>query len=123
MPRFQAVWPVLDPTMDTADLIAEAIEDLPRVARRHGAITIGEPTVRVLPGAQVPGAGTTGLVVVAESDTAATDRVAVFHNPCEISQCERCGIERTINSKNNRRRYCTDCRPWAKADGWIEAAA
>src|SRR5690606_41808930 len=67
MSVFQAVWPVLDTHIPYEDLKAEAIEDLPKVARRHGVITVGSPTVMIRLGREVPGAGEAEFVVFAES--------------------------------------------------------
>lgn len=117
---FQAMWPVLDTTMSYEDLKAEAIQDLPHVARRHGAITVGEPRAYVRLGKDVPGAADATLVVVVESETATFGPPPVFEKPCDVQACARCGIERQVSRVTD---FCTACRPFARADGWIEVAS
>lgn len=118
---FQAVWPVINGSMTYDELKAEAIADLPHVARRHGVITVGEPRAVVRLGREIPGAGPTALVVVVESPVAEFNFRPAPDEPGEMRACLRCGYERY--AMYTGRDYCTDCKPFAKADGWMELAA
>lgn len=67
---FRAVWPVLDGqgTAETdAELILQALGDLPEVARRHHATITGPARACIADGRRVPGSGGHALVVVAEA--------------------------------------------------------
>jgi len=70
--KFQAIWPVLDPTMTRNELIQEGLADLPDVARRHHATITGNPAFRFLPGAHVPGSNGAITVLVAQADAEPT---------------------------------------------------
>lgn len=117
---FQAVWPVIDQTKSWDELKQEALDDLHCVARRHGVITAGEATAVVRLGGDVPGAGPSSLVVVVESPVAEFDYRPAPDDPHEMRACLRCGFER--NAAYSGRDYCSDCKRFAKADGWLEAA-
>lgn len=121
MSIFQAVWPVTDQSMSWDELKQEALDDLHCVARRHGVITAGEATAVVRLGGDVPGAGPSSLVVVVESPVAEFDYRPAPDDPGEMRACLRCGYERY--AMYTGRDYCTDCKPFAKADGWMELAA
>jgi len=64
---FRAVWPVTDSSIIAQDLIAEAYEDLPNVATRHGAQIVGEPKCGMFAGNRVPGSGGAQRVIVIEA--------------------------------------------------------
>lgn len=121
MSVFQAVWPVLDTDIPYEDLKAEAIEDLPKVARRHGVITIGSPTVMIREGKEVPGAGEAEFVVFAESSVVEFKPVQVVEASA-VRFCERCGLEGAKRSGVDEW-YCKDCKKFARADGWLENAS
>lgn len=61
--RFEAVWPVLDPTLSPQALIDEALADLPRLAAQARAQLTGRPRIAVRPGREVPGSGGATWVV------------------------------------------------------------
>ena len=65
MTKFQAVWPITDPTIPFETLIDEAREDMPAVATRHGATITGEAAFRVVDGRTQPGSQGAALCVVA----------------------------------------------------------
>lgn len=119
MSTFQAVWPVQDNTMSFEELKAEAIQDLPEVAKRHRVRITGEPTATVRLGKDQPGAGETTLCVVVEAEAEPVQLVNPRVTSDKPVPCGRCGIERSPGAA----RYCTDCKPYAKADGWLEEAA
>ncbi|MGO4297125.1 hypothetical protein [Glutamicibacter sp. MCAF14] len=121
MSIFQAVWPVVDTSVPYEDLKAEAIEDLPKVARRHGVITVGSPTVMIREGKEVPGASDAEFVVLAESRVVEFKPVQVMAANA-VRSCERCGVEGTKRSGVDEW-YCKDCKKFAKADGWLENAS
>lgn len=67
---FRAVWPVVEGngTADTdAELILQALGDLPAVARRHNARIVGQPRACITDGRSVPGSAGNKYVVVAEA--------------------------------------------------------
>jgi hypothetical protein len=70
---FQAVWPIVDNSLSRRDLIAEACEDLPHVARRHHARLVGPPVWLVQLAAEVPGftAHAPGRVLIARAPAVA----------------------------------------------------
>lgn len=121
MSVFQAVWPVIDPTILPEDLIAEAIEDLPKVARRHRCITVGEPKVEIRSGADIPGVGGASLVVVAESPVLDPEPIQVIETKF-ARECGRCGLENNGHGRSGEY-YCKDCKRFVKADGWLEKAS
>lgn len=120
MSTFQAIWPVVDEFMTYEELKREAAVDLPKVARRHGVIVTGEPKIMVKLGREVPGAGPTALVVVAESPVVEFSRANPV-NPKFALQCERCGLEKNARWGVDEY-YCVDCKRFAKADGWVNVA-
>lgn len=120
MSVFQAVWPVLDQSMSSEDLMAEAVEDLPKVARRHRFITVGEPKVEIRCGSDIPGAGGASLVVVAESLVLDPAPVQVLETKF-VRACDRCGVEKNARWAPGAY-YCKDCKRFVKADGWVEAS-
>jgi len=68
---FQAVWPILEgpghaPLTD-AELIEDALADLPDVAARHGVRITGKARAAITDGARFPGLHTAAHVVVAEA--------------------------------------------------------
>ena len=65
--HFRAIWPVTDPTVPYADLIAAAREDLPAVALRHGVRVHRATAPRVIEGRMVPGSGGAQHVVVIDA--------------------------------------------------------
>lgn len=65
MTIFQAVWPVLDPSMPAAELFEEARADLRNVAARHRARLAGEPVFQFRDGRNTPGSQGAKNVVVA----------------------------------------------------------
>ena len=70
MTRLRAVWPVVDesliPTPEV--LVAEALADLPNVARRSRCEIAGPAQAAVLEGRLVPGSGGARWVVLAQCD-------------------------------------------------------
>lgn len=67
---FRAVWPVVDGngTAETdAELILQALGDLPAVARRHNAKISGTPRACITEGRRVQGSAGHRYVVVAEA--------------------------------------------------------
>lgn len=121
MRTFQALWPVVDSTMSYEDLKAEAIADLPKVARRHGVITIGSPTVMIREGKEVPGAGDTELVVVVESPVVEVPPTRIVDHKY-ARECDRCGVEKAVTHGVDEY-FCKDCKRFVKADGWLENAS
>lgn len=121
MSIFQAVWPVLDTSIPYEDLKAEAIEDLPKVARRHGVLTTGEPEAYIRLGKDVPGVGDATLVVIVESPVVEFKPVQVMAANA-VRSCDRCGLEGTKRSGVDEW-YCKDCKKFARADGWLENAS
>ena len=121
MSVFQAVWPVIDPTISPEELIAEAIEDLPKVARRHRYITVGDPKVEILSGASIPGVGGALLVVVAESSVLEPEPIQIIETKF-VRECGRCGRENNGHGRSGEY-YCKDCKRFVKADGWLEEAS
>lgn len=67
---FRAVWPVIDGGNGTAttdaELILQALGDLPAVARRHNATIVGTPRACITDGRRVQGSAGHRYVVVAE---------------------------------------------------------
>lgn len=66
---FRAVWPVVEGngTAETdAELILQALGDLPAVARRHNAAITGQPKACITEGRFVQGSGGSKHVVVVE---------------------------------------------------------
>lgn len=121
MSVFQAVWPVLDTSIPYEVLKAVAIEDLPKVARRHNVITVGEPTVFVRLGKDVPGVGDATLVVVVESPVAEVPQARLV-DPKYARACDRCGVEKAVTHGVDEY-FCKDCKSYVKADGWLEDAS
>lgn len=122
MSVFQAVWPVIGGGQTQEELITEAIEDLPKVARRHGVITVGEPDVMVRLGRDVPGDWPTAVVVVAVSPVAEFQAVLALGTK-HSRECERCGLERNARYAPEKAYYCNDCKRFVKADGWLVKAS
>lgn len=121
MRTFQAVWPVVDSTIPYEELKAEAIADLPKVARRHGVITIGEPKAFVRLGKEIPGAGPAALVVIVESPVAQVPPTRVVDHKYARA-CDRCGVENAVTWGVDEY-FCKDCKRFVMADGWLEKAS
>lgn len=64
---FRAVWPVVSTGHPIADLLDEALEDLPNVARRHNAVIVGKAQAGLMDGRRVPGSGGAAQVLVIEA--------------------------------------------------------
>ncbi len=66
--RFRAIWPVVDEDgLGVRALLDQAIDDLPKVARRYGLRPIMRTvTTGIVEGRHVPGSGGARLVVVAD---------------------------------------------------------
>ncbi|MCZ9884124.1 hypothetical protein [Arthrobacter sp. B2a2-09] len=67
---FRGVWPVVEGTgtaTTDAELILQAIGDLPSVAHRHNATIVGPPRACIADGRRVPGSGGALHVVVIEA--------------------------------------------------------
>lgn len=70
---FEAVWPVVDPTMPRAELLREAAEDLPNVVARHSAQLMGTPKFALKPGQGVAGSQGAALVVMCQVPATKTE--------------------------------------------------
>ncbi|QIG57729.1 hypothetical protein PP358_gp58 [Arthrobacter phage Shoya] len=71
---FRAVWPIIPGhgiAETDAELIAQAIGDLPNVAHRHQARIVGPPRACIADGRRVPGSGGAHQVVVIEAPAVA----------------------------------------------------
>jgi hypothetical protein len=83
---WRAIWPVIE-DLPASDLIAEALEDLPIVAVRHGRTLAGRPRWSIRPGHDVPGSGGALLVVICDvmtiraRDIAESTYAYEFHQP------------------------------------------
>ncbi|MFH5879780.1 hypothetical protein [Arthrobacter sp. NA-172] len=67
---FRAVWPIVNGTGTAgsdAELIMQAIGDLPNVAHRHNATIVGPSRSCIADGRRVPGSGGALQVVVIEA--------------------------------------------------------
>lgn len=68
---FRAVWPIVleggSDAQTDAELIGQAISDLPNVAHRHNATIVGQPRACIADGRRVPGSGGAAQVVVIEA--------------------------------------------------------
>lgn len=68
---FQAVWPILEGVGSTnltdAELIEDAMADLPNVAARHGVHITGKPQAAITHGQQFRGLGGAKNVVIIEA--------------------------------------------------------
>ena len=67
---FRAVWPIVygaGAVQPDADLIAQALADLPNVATRHHATIVGTPQATITEGRRIPGSGGHAHVVIAEA--------------------------------------------------------
>lgn len=85
---FRAVWPVIEGngTAETdAELILQALGDLPAVARRHNAAITGTPRACITEGRLVQGSAGHRYVVVAEAPAMALPRRAYHHGPGEVT--------------------------------------
>ena len=81
---FRAVWPVVEGngTAETdAELILQALGDLPAVARRHNAMITGTPRACITEGRHVPGSAGHRHVVVIEAPACETAPRAYRHTP------------------------------------------
>ncbi|NWL13278.1 hypothetical protein DM793_18600 [Paenarthrobacter nitroguajacolicus] len=79
---FRAVWPVIEgegTATTVAQLIRQAIDDLPNVANRHGAKIIGTARGGVHDGRRVPGSGGARHVVVVEAPAVPTPTRSYHH--------------------------------------------
>lgn len=121
MRTFQALWPIVDSTIPYEELKAEALADLPKVARRHGVITIGEPKVFVRLGNEIAGAGPAALVVIVESPVAEVPPTRIVDHKY-ARECDRCGVEKAVTHGVDEY-FCKDCKRFVKADGWLEKAS
>jgi len=68
---FQAVWPIIEgpghaPLTD-AELIDDALADLPNVAARHGVRITGKARAAITDGARFPGSQGADKIVIAEA--------------------------------------------------------
>jgi len=80
---FRAVWPIVEGTgtaTTNAELIAQAIGDLPNVAHRHGATIIGAPRACIADGRRVPGSGGARHVIVIEAPAVEAPSRSYRHN-------------------------------------------
>lgn len=80
---FRAVWPILDgqgTAQTDAELILQALGDLPAVARRHNARITGDPRACITEGRRVQGSAGHKHVVVAEAPAEELPRRA-YHHP------------------------------------------
>ncbi len=68
MSRFLALWPIIDDTVPMHDVLDEARQDLPAVARRHGLRVLAHDTPLIQPGHRTPGSGGAALVVTIRAD-------------------------------------------------------
>lgn len=117
---FQAIWPVMDDTMSYDELKTEALADLDSVAKRHRVNITGTPRAIVRLGKDQPGAGEAALCVIVEAEATPAPKLVNprIHRGSWVP-CGRCGVSRTDGAKL----YCPDCKPYAAADGWLEAEA
>jgi hypothetical protein len=79
---FRAVWPIIlgNGIAETdAELIAQAIGDLPHVAHRHQARIVGPPRACIADGRRVPGSGGAPQVVVIEAPAVAVNNRGYRH--------------------------------------------
>lgn len=79
---FRAVWPIVEGggTAETdAELVAQAIGDLPTVAHRHQARIVGPPRACIADGRRVPGSGGALQVVIVEAPAVAANSRAYRH--------------------------------------------
>lgn len=61
----QCVWPIVDDSHTTSQLVAEAMSELEKLAERAHALVVGPPVWRIEPAATVPGwSAYTGDVLV-----------------------------------------------------------
>ena len=79
MTTFHAVWPITDPGMLSADLIAEAAQDLPNVAARHRVRITGAPRFQVRAGRGVQGSQGAAYVVTCNVPAEAVTRAEYGH--------------------------------------------
>lgn len=80
MSTFQAVWPIHTgrghATLTDAELIEDALADLPKVAARHGVTLSGKPQAAITSGQRFPGANGAKQVVVIEAPAKQLPRIA-----------------------------------------------
>jgi hypothetical protein len=80
---FRAVWPVIegDGAVGTdAELILEALGDLPALARRHNAAIVGTPRACITEGNRVQGSAGHKRVIVVEAPAREVSRRAYHHS-------------------------------------------
>lgn len=80
---FRAVWPIVDGagTAETdAELILQALGDLPDVARRHHATITGTPRACITEGSRIQGSGGHAHVVVIEAPAVQAPARAYHHH-------------------------------------------
>jgi hypothetical protein len=82
---WRAIWPVIE-DLPASDLIAEALEDLPIVAVRHGRTLAGRPRWSIRPGHDVPGSGGALLVVICDVMTVRARDMQESAQPYEFHQ-------------------------------------
>ena len=81
---FRAVWPVLEgqgTATSDAELILQAIGDLPDVAHRHHARITGDPKAHITEGRHIQGSGGHKYVVIAEAPAEELPRRGYHHHP------------------------------------------
>lgn len=81
---FRAVWPIIEGSGSAetdAELISQAIGELPTVAHRHHAQIVGAPRACIADGRRVPGSGGAPQVVVIEAPAVPANNRAYRHNP------------------------------------------
>jgi hypothetical protein len=79
---FRAVWPIVDGTGTAetdAELILQALGDLPNVAHRHHATITGTPRACITEGCHVQGSGGHAYVVVMEAPAVQAPARAYHH--------------------------------------------
>lgn len=85
---FRAVWPILDgqgTAQTDAELILQALGDLPDVAHRHNARITGDPRACITEGRRVQGSAGHKYVVVAEAPAEELPRRAYHHQERKAS--------------------------------------
>jgi hypothetical protein len=79
---FRAVWPIVQGTgtaSTDAELILQALGDLPNVAHRHHATIVGPPRACIMDGRRIPGSGGHANVVIIEAPAVPTQTRPYHH--------------------------------------------